>query len=38
MNLATQQIIDFWQNPEFQKKFVFLDDANLNRCANELAE
>ncbi len=38
MNLATTQIIAFWKNPEFEKRFVFLDEANLAQCASNLSE
>ncbi len=37
MNLATKQVIEFWKNPEFQPKFVRLDEANLDQCVRNLA-
>ncbi|TSC89891.1 MAG: hypothetical protein G01um10143_381 [Parcubacteria group bacterium Gr01-1014_3] len=37
MNQATKQIIELWQNPEFEKKFVYLDEGNLDQCARNLA-
>ena len=37
MNLATKQIIAFWKNPSFNPRFIHLDEASLDQCAQNLA-